>query len=76
MVILLPAISFGAVLDTGNAIVDDFFKRDPDKELISREGVRQYEYGFKIDHGSWSEERYWFGKNELEAMGAFISATN
>lgn len=39
---------------------------------IDRPGLEyKNEYGYKIDHGSWSEEHVWYGASKEEAVANF-----
>lgn len=67
------AIVANAQLDTGNAILNDFFERDPDKQEATMENDDGFWYGFKIEHDNkWSYAHYEYGKDIDEAISNFI----
>jgi len=78
-IFVLIALSIGAFVtaqEVGlDVVLSDFFTEK--KEAVEFERYNDLkgvvEYGYSVDHGTWSEEHYYYGKTLDEAQTAFAS---
>jgi len=78
--LVIVALSIGAFVtaqEVGFDIaISDFFTES--KEAIELERYNEekdvIEYGYKVDHGTWGEEHYYYGKTLDEAQTSFASS--
>jgi len=74
--LVMLALSIGAFVtaqtefETVSVLFFDSCKECIEIDRISEKG---FEYGYRIEHGTWAEEHYWYGETKSNAVTAFAN---
>jgi len=74
--LVLIALSIGAFVTAQTLEIAEvalFFDSCKECIEIDRVSEKGSEYGYKIEHGTWSEEHYWYGDSKNEAQTSFTA---
>lgn len=70
---ITPTKNLGAVVETP-VKVKDFLQKKGAVEYSRQRKSDQYEYGYRINHGKWQEEHFFYGSTTEQAKDNFYNS--